>query len=110
MMPPLSALADPYNFRDHIVALPQQLQLLGGRPRKRSICPASFSQIDRVVVVGMGGSAIGGALFASLVAPECPHPISLVRDYDLPAYASGSKTLVIALSFSGNTEEVLVGL
>jgi glucose/mannose-6-phosphate isomerase len=98
--------ADPYHFRDHIAALPHQLQA-GWSAAQAVDLPASFSQIDRVVVAGMGGSAIGGALFASLVAAECPHPISVVREYDLPAYASGSSTLVIALSFSGDTEEVL---
>jgi glucose/mannose-6-phosphate isomerase len=98
--------ADPYNFRDHIVALPRQLAD-GWAAAEALDLPGSFSQIERVVAVGMGGSAISGALFAALAAPECPHPISVVRNYDLPAYASGSNTLVIALSFSGNTEEVL---
>jgi glucose/mannose-6-phosphate isomerase len=98
--------ADPYNFRDHVAALPQQL--VDGWAAAQAIdLPESFTQIDRVVMIGMGGSAIAAALFAVLAAPECPHPISIVRDYDLPAYASGSNTLVIALSFSGNTEEVL---
>jgi glucose/mannose-6-phosphate isomerase len=98
--------ADPDNFRDHIVALPQQLA--DGWAAAQAIdLPDSFTQIDRVVVAGMGGSAISGALFASLAAPECPHPMNLLRDYDLPASASGSNTLVIILSFSGNTEEVL---
>lgn len=98
--------ADPYDFRDHIVALPQQLQ--DGWAAAQAIdLPESFSQIDRAVVAGMGGSAIGGALFAALAAPDCPHPMSVVRDYDLPAYVNGSNTLVIALSYSGNTEEVL---
>jgi glucose/mannose-6-phosphate isomerase len=98
--------ADPFNFRDHLVALPNQLE--DGWAAAQAIhLPESFGQIDRVVLVGMGGSAIGGSLFASLAAPECPHPIRVVRDYDLPAYASRSNTLVIALSFSGNTEEVL---
>ncbi len=98
--------ADPYHFRDHIVALPQQLQD-GWAATQAVALPESFRQIDRVVVIGMGGSAIAASLFAALAAPDCPHPISVVRDDDLPAYANGSKTLVIALSYSGNTEEVL---
>jgi glucose/mannose-6-phosphate isomerase len=40
------------------------------------------------------------------VAPECPVPISLLRDYSLPAYV-GPDSLVIASSHSGNTEETL---
>jgi glucose/mannose-6-phosphate isomerase len=55
----------------------------------------------------MGGSAIGGALLQGLVADECDVPIALVRGYDLPAFAHGPKTLVVASSYSGNTEETL---
>jgi glucose/mannose-6-phosphate isomerase len=98
--------ADPYDFRDHIVALPRQL--IDGWAATQAIdLPESFHQIDRVVLVAMGGSAIAASMFAALAAPECPHPLNVVRDYDLPAYASGPRTLVIALSFSSNTEEVL---
>jgi glucose/mannose-6-phosphate isomerase len=98
--------ADPYNFRDHIVTLPQQLES-GWAAAHGIVLPESFTQIDRVVAIGMGGSAIVAALFAALAAPECPHSINIVRDYELPAHASGLNTLVIAISFSGNTEEVL---
>jgi len=101
--------ADPYHFRDHVVDLPRQLAD-GWAAAQALDLPQSLAQIDRVVMVAMGGSAIGAGLFAALIAPECPHPISIVRDYDLPAYASGSKTLVIAISFSGDTEEVLAAL
>ena len=34
-------------------------------------------------------------------------PISIVRDYELPACAHGARTLVVALSYSGDTEETL---
>jgi glucose/mannose-6-phosphate isomerase len=98
--------ADPFQFRDHIVALPRQL-LDGWAAAQALDLPDSLRQIDRVVLIGMGGSAIGAALFAALAAPECRHPISVVRDYDLPAFAGGSNTLMIAVSFSGDTEEVL---
>jgi glucose/mannose-6-phosphate isomerase len=62
---------------------------------------------ERIVIVGMGGSAIGGDLLAALVAPDCPCPILVHRGYDLPAYANGPETLVIGCSHSGNTEETL---
>jgi glucose/mannose-6-phosphate isomerase len=55
----------------------------------------------------MGGSAISGDLLATLVEPTCRLPIQVVRDYDLPPYATGPHTLVIALSHSGATEETL---
>ena len=98
--------ADPYNLWDHLVSLPQQLQS-GWQAAQAIDLPAAFRQIDRVVITAMGGSAIGAEMFAALAAPECPHPISVVRDYNLPAYARGANTLVMAASYSGNTEEVL---
>jgi glucose/mannose-6-phosphate isomerase len=59
-----------------------------------------------VVVAGMGGSAIGGDLVRALAADQATVPIIVHRDYGLPAYA-GAHTLVLASSYSGNTEETL---
>ncbi len=63
--------------------------------------------IRRVVIAGMGGSAIGADLLAAYLAPKCEQPVFVHRDYDLPAFANGQETLVIASSHSGNTEETL---
>jgi glucose/mannose-6-phosphate isomerase len=63
--------------------------------------------VDDVTIVGMGGSAIGGALLQGLIADECEIPISVVRDYALPAFVQGPDSLVIVSSYSGNTEETL---
>jgi len=54
----------------------------------------------------MGGSAIGGDLAAALLAGELKVPMNVHRDYGLPAYV-GRDSLVIASSYSGNTEESL---
>jgi glucose/mannose-6-phosphate isomerase len=69
--------------------------------------PLNYREIERLVVVGMGGSAIGGALLKGLVAGECGVPISVIRGYSLPSFARGPRTLVAACSYSGNTEETL---
>lgn len=63
--------------------------------------------ITKVVISGMGGSAIGADLLAGYVSPSCPVPVTVHRDYGLPAFAKGSDTLFIASSHSGNTEETL---
>ncbi len=60
---------------------------------------------DGVVVCGMGGSAIGADVIGACV-PRLPVPYQVVRGYELPAWATDS-TLVIAVSYSGNTEETL---
>ena len=99
-------MTDAHDMLGQIANLPQQL-IDGWAAAEAIDLPLSFREIDRVVLAGMGGLAGGGALVASLVAPECQLPISVVRDYELPACAHGAHTLVVALSYSGDTEETL---
>src|SRR5436190_20253036 len=54
----------------------------------------------------MGGSAIAGDFWRVLLQRESPVPVFNVRAYDLPPYVN-ERTLVIASSYSGNTEETL---
>lgn len=63
---------------------------------------------DELLILGMGGSAIGGDLLKSIVhqITEDSFRINVNRDYVVPAYI-GPGTLVVASSYSGNTEETL---
>lgn len=54
----------------------------------------------------MGGSAAAGDLVAAAYAADAPVSLSVRRGYLLPAWV-GRDTLVICLSYSGNTEETL---
>lgn len=63
-------------------------------------------EITRVVVAGMGGSALAALLVKSWLKAELAVPFEVVRTYDLPGYVDSS-TLVVASSYSGNTEETL---
>lgn len=65
--------------------------------------------IHNVVITGLGGSGIGGKIVSQLVAKECKVPIIINNDYSLPEFVN-ENTLVIASSFSGNTEETLAAL
>ncbi len=65
--------------------------------------------IHNIVVVGMGGSGIGADFAAALTCAERPVPMQSCKAYDIPAYV-GPNTLLIASSFSGNTEETLSAL
>ena len=67
--------------------------------------PTSFSDIDHIVIVGMGGSGAIGDLFSSILSKNDIH-VTLVKGYLLPKTVS-SKTLVIIISISGNTVETL---
>ena len=59
-----------------------------------------------IVIVGMGGSAIGGEILKDWLRDKLSIPIDVCRDYTLPGYAN-KNTLVFANSYSGNTEETL---
>jgi len=63
-------------------------------------------EYDGIVGLGMGGSAIGGDLLAAIYSGELSVPATTVRDYALPSWV-GERTLVFAVSYSGNTEETL---
>ena len=76
--------------------------------RKAQACslPSSWSNCDNVIIGGMGGSAIAGDLAADLAASRDTVPILVVRDLRLP-FAIGHRTLFIACSYSGHTQETL---
>ncbi|MFH0923097.1 MAG: bifunctional phosphoglucose/phosphomannose isomerase [Candidatus Micrarchaeota archaeon] len=57
---------------------------------------------DKLVLLGMGGSALPGDLLNFCFGLS----IRVSRDYDCPPEVDG-KTLVLACSYSGNTEETL---
>ena len=67
------------------------------------------TQINNVLITGLGGSGIGGTIVSDLLAPQCKVPITVNKDYQVPAFV-GPNTLVIACSYSGNTEETLIAL
>jgi glucose/mannose-6-phosphate isomerase len=59
-----------------------------------------------VLVAGMGGSAMAGDV-AALVAADAGMGVTVHRGYGLPAWAVHRRPLVLAVSYSGNTEETL---
>lgn len=97
--------ADPEGMLARIKELPEQVRDAWAIAQKAKIPPA-YGDVRSIVVSGMGGSAIGADLAAALVAGELRVPMTVHRDYGLPAYV-GRDSLVIASSYSGNTEETL---
>ena len=59
--------------------------------------------VAHVLVLGMGGSVIAGDVVAAVAAPFLPVPVQVVKDYELPGCA-GPDSLVLAVSFSGSSE------
>jgi len=66
----------------------------------------SYHKPENIIIAGMGGSGIGGDLLKDWAKNKLTIPIEVNRDYHLPAYAN-EKTLVLIISYSGDTEESL---
>ncbi len=99
------ARKDPGGMLGHLAGFAGQLReaLEIGRSVPLTV---SGEGITSVVVLGMGGSAIGGELLSGYLADELRVAFGVIRNYRLPGYV-GPRTLVIASSYSGNTEETL---
>ncbi len=61
---------------------------------------------QKIIVSGLGGSAIGGEILRTLLYDEQDVTVFINRSYSLPGFANG-ETLVFVVSYSGNTEETL---
>ncbi|MCK9494240.1 MAG: SIS domain-containing protein [Dehalococcoidia bacterium] len=95
---------DPSGFHRLLERLPEQAREawrmglaadLGATPKRPS----------RVLLVGLGGSAIGADVAATVATDLSTTPVQVIRNYHLPPL--DQDTLVILCSFSGNTEETL---
>lgn len=95
---------DQDNMLGHIQEFPAQCEKSWQDWQKIPL-PARFIQAKSILICGMGGSAIGGGLVASIV-PRSRVPIIVWRDYGIPGWVN-KDTLVIAVSYSGDTEETL---
>ncbi len=96
---------DPENMLGQLQGLPQQC-LSAWQKASNFTLPGDYAGIDKVVILGMGGSAIGADLIRTFVSSIAKPIIFVNREYDLPPFVD-AKTLVIASSYSGNTEETL---
>jgi glucose/mannose-6-phosphate isomerase len=87
-----------------VEVLPQQCR--EAQRIARSMPLPRWNGVQHIVVVGMGGSAIGGDFVRALANEQCSVPVSVHRSDTLPRWV-GRQCLVVAASYSGNTEETL---
>jgi len=66
-------------------------------------------EIRNVLICGLGGSGIGGTIVSDIISSKVNIPIAATKDYSIPNFVN-EHTLVIANSYSGNTEETLYAL
>ncbi|MEC9488361.1 MAG: bifunctional phosphoglucose/phosphomannose isomerase [Halanaerobium sp.] len=95
---------DPAGMARLTIELPEQMKEAWEIGQKAPL--PEMKEPANIVIGGMGGSAIGGDILRTLLADELKVPVVVNRDYHLPAFV-GEKTLVVMVSYSGNTEETL---
>lgn len=94
---------DPAGMLELITRFPQMCEeawALG------SAASAPVGPFTTIVALGMGGSGIGGDLLRTVLHDEPVGPVAVVKGYHVPAFV-GPQSLVVACSYSGNTEETL---
>lgn len=96
---------DPSGMIERIADLPRQCRM-AWRGAIDLPLPVDFAEVDKVVILGMGGSAIGGDIVRSLALRAGRAIVEVQRDYYLPRWVD-ERTLIIASSYSGNTEETI---
>jgi len=87
-----------YNFADDI----NQASIIGKKIRLNK----KYNNIHNIIVVGMGGSAIGGDINKMLLKNDLSIPLIVSRNYFIPKWAN-KHSLVVVSSYSGGTEETL---
>ena len=87
---------------DDILSLPGQLRW------GTDLAPEPIRSDGPIVILGLGGSAMAASVATLAAAPRAP--IVVHRSYGLPPWAVDAGAAVIAVSYSGNTEEVLSGV
>jgi glucose/mannose-6-phosphate isomerase len=96
---------DASGMLQHLHEFPEQCQRAWQKALKFDL-PRDYARVDKAIILGMGGSAIGGELVRRLTLLENRLPVWVHRDYHLPPFLDRN-TLLIASSYSGNTEETL---
>ena len=98
------AAVDPSDQLGDVLALPEHLR--DALWRVESAIMQDWDTQDGLVVAGMGGSAIGGALARAALGDHASRPIFVTRAYGLPTWTTPD-TMVLCASYSGDTEETL---
>jgi glucose/mannose-6-phosphate isomerase len=97
--------ADPGGMLGLVAALGSQLE--EGYALGRGVSGLAGGEgLGSIAVCGMGGSGIVGDVLRALFAGRLAVPLVVVKGYELPGFC-GKDTLVLAASYSGDTEETL---
>ncbi len=91
---------------DLVRAFPSQMADAWERGKRFARTALEPIKTGKIVVCGMGGSAIGGDMVRSYLGDRLNVPLHVNRNYDVPASLRGDSFFVFS-SYSGNTGETL---
>ncbi len=94
---------DSFDLLGTIESFPEQIS---EAIRLSEIPEISEFKPKNILIAGMGGSATGGEILKEWLYYRAKIPIFVNRNYSLPGFVDDN-TLLIVLSYSGNTEETL---
>jgi len=97
---------DSIDFTGMTHALPEQFQSALEKADSVDVNDLMGIDFSSILVLGMGGSGVSGDIVSAVLASACKIPVNVSKNYELPAFVN-SRTLVIAVSYSGKTEETL---
>ncbi len=96
---------DPSGMFRHLRQMPEQCEQ-AWQSALRFELPREYDRVNKAAILGMGGSAIGGDLLCSVALMENRAPVWVHRAYGLAPFLD-ENTLLVASSYSGNTEETV---
>ncbi|HSR89189.1 MAG TPA: SIS domain-containing protein [Candidatus Udaeobacter sp.] len=96
---------DSKNMLGSIHLLGKQIEEVLAQVKKIKI-PASYKKTNNLVVLGMGGSALGSHLIKSVFFKDLKIPVEIINGYNASGFVN-KNSLVIACSYSGSTEEIV---
>ncbi len=99
---------DPSGVERSLEIFPEQIKTTFNQAFNSDLPKMEF---NAVLISGMGGSSNAAKILEGLYESDfkVPYDIDIHNDYGLPVWVN-NKTLMIASSYSGNTEETLSGL
>ena len=111
MVSNLDALAsivklDKSGMLENLGRFPEDCRLAIENAEAVSLGDLGGRTFNAVIFAGVGGSAIGGRLIVDWLSGESRIPMLVSSGYHLPGFVDG-ETLVLTVSYSGNTEETL---
>ncbi|MGC8987065.1 bifunctional phosphoglucose/phosphomannose isomerase [Infirmifilum sp.] len=108
LVSPKAKLLDSSGMLIHALSMPKYLSesIVRYKEDVSKLTLPDPSTFDGVVISGMGGSFISGLFLQDLASDRSSKAIILNRDVRLPRFID-EKKLLVAVSYSGNTEETL---